>query len=192
MAALVATVGGYVCCVVLLMSGLLHARHVGELEAALRRQRLVPTGLIRACAVGVVTLESVLGAVGMLALSVLQTEAVTRAVLVVAGALFAGYAVYTAYLVSQGRRVPCGCSAADYPVNTAVVARAAGLSVAAFAAAAVAGDALTLGGGEEFVTAAIAAIGLSAIVWALPAALHAPSAPQPPAPTLNVVVTEGL
>lgn len=188
MAALLATVGGYVCCLVLLTSGLLHARRPGQLEAALRRQRLLPTGMIRACAVGVVAVESALGAAGLVALSVFESDAGARLVLLVAGVLFTIYTGYTAYLVSRGRRVPCGCSAADYPVTVAVVARAAGLSLVAFGAAAVVGDALAPTGDEQFVVAAIASVGLSTIVWALPAALQIPTAPQAPASTLNLVI----
>jgi len=182
MTALVATVGGYLCCLTLLVSGLVHAVHVPEFEAVLRRQRLVPAGLVEVGARGVVALELALGGAGLLMLGVAQSMAAARPVLAAAATLFAAYAANTAYLVAQGRSVPCGCSAGDHPVNGAVVARAAGLSVAALVAALGAEQILPPAGDQEFAIAAVATISLTAILWTLPAALHDPAAGH--APTL--------
>lgn len=182
MTVLVATVGAYVCCLTLLISGLAHARRVGEFEVVLRRQRLVPASLVQVGARSVVTLELALGGIGLLALGVVQSEAAARPVLLAAAMLFTAYALYSAYLVAQGRSVPCGCSTADYPVNAAVVARAAGLSIAALSAAVGAGRIIVPAGDAKFAIAAAASIGLTAILWALPAALHDPAAAQAPVP----------
>jgi len=181
MAALLSTVSAYVCCLTLLVSGLVHAWRMGEFATVLRRQRIVPTTLVQTGALGIVGLELILGAAGLLALGIGQNEEAARPVLAAAAAMYTAYAVYTAYLVSQGRSVPCGCSGTDHPVNGAVVARAAGLGSAAVAAALGAGQIVVPAGSDEFALAAIASIGLTTILWALPAALHDPAAGHAPA-----------
>lgn len=142
MTELVATVGGYVCCLMLALAGVMHAWHAQEFRSVVRQQQVAPSGLVGVVTLIIVALELTLAGGGLIAIGVLHSEAAARLMLLTIAALFLVYAAYTAYLVAQRGDVPCGCSGADLPVGRTVVVRAAGLSVTALVAATTAGHVL--------------------------------------------------
>lgn len=173
-----ATAGGYVCCLMLGIAGVAHVRHLRAFESLLRRQRILPVGSVALWTRVVVAVELALGCAGLVVLAALDSDAGKALVLLAVALLYAAYAGYAGVLLARGSDVPCGCSGADHPVDRTVVMRAAGLGLIALDAAIGAGSILAPSGEAEFLIAATASIGLTAILWALPAALWDPGPAQ--------------
>jgi len=172
--ALTATIAAYVCLGTLAWSGLHHARHPQGLLRVLERQGW-RRGMRWLLGMSVIGLELTIGAAGFAAVLGGADDAVLLA-LSAAAMLYAVYALYGAVLTRRGDAVPCGCSsAADYPVNVWVVARALVLSVGSAFAAIAGQQILPLWPLNATVTLAVlASSALGLILWELPAALHDP------------------
>jgi hypothetical protein len=124
----------------------------------------------------IIGLESTIGAAGFVAAVLGGADDAVLLALSAAAILYAVYALYGAVLTRRGDAVPCGCSsAAGYPVNVWVVARALVLSVGSAFAAIAGQQVLPLWPVNATVTlAALASSALGLILWELPAALHDP------------------
>jgi len=172
--ALTATIAAYVCLGTLAWSGLHHARHPQGLLRVLERQGR-RRGMRWLLGMSVIGLELTIGAAGFAAVLGGADDAVLLA-LSAAAMLYAVYALYGAVLTRRGDAVPCGCSsAAGYPVNVWVVARALVLSVGSAFAAIAGQQILPLWPLNATVTLAVlASSALGLILWELPAALHDP------------------
>jgi hypothetical protein len=172
--ALTATIAAYVCLGTLAWSGLHHARHPQGLLRVLERQGW-RRGMRWLLGMSVIGLELTIGAAGFAAVLGGADDAVLLA-LSAAAMLYAVYALYGAVLTRRGDAVPCGCSsAAGYPVNVWVVARALVLSVGSAFAAIAGQQILPLWPLNATVTLAVlASSALGLILWELPAALHDP------------------
>ena len=172
--ALTATIAAYVCLGTLAWSGLHHARHPQGLLRVLERQGW-RRGMRWLLGMSVIGLELTIGAAGFAAVLGGADDAVLLA-LSAAAMLYAVYALYGAVLTRRGDAVPCGCSsAAGYPVNVWVVARALVLSVGSVFAAIAGQQILPLWPLNATVTLAVlASSALGLILWELPAALHDP------------------
>jgi hypothetical protein len=172
--ALTATIAAYVCLGTLAWSGLHHARHPQGLLRVLERQGW-RRGMRWVLGMSVIGLELTIGAAGFAAVLGGADDAVLLA-LSAAAMLYAVYALYGAVLTRRGDAVPCGCSsAAGYPVNVWVVARALVLSVGSAFAAIAGQQILPLWPLNATVTLAVlASSALGLILWELPAALHDP------------------
>jgi hypothetical protein len=172
--ALTATIAAYVCLGTLAWSGLHHARHPQGLLRVLERQGW-RRGMRWLLGMSVIGLELTIGAAGFAAVLGGADDAVLLA-LSAAAMLYAVYALYGVVLTRRGDAVPCGCSsAAGYPVNVWVVARALVLSVGSAFAAIAGQQILPLWPLNATVTLAVlASSALGLILWELPAALHDP------------------
>ena len=172
--ALTATIAAYVCLGTLAWSGLHHARHRRQLPLVLERQGW-RRGMRWLLGMSVIGLELTIGAAGFVAVLGGADDAVLLA-LSAAATLYLVYALYGAVLTRRGDAVPCGCSsAAGYPVNVWVVARALVLSVgSAFAAVAVQQLHPIWPLNATVTLAVLASSALGLILWELPAALHDP------------------
>jgi hypothetical protein len=173
--ALTATIAAYVCLGTLAWSGLHHARHPRLLLRVLERQGW-RRGLRWLLGMSVIGLELAIGAAGFIVAVLGGADDAVPLALSAAAILYAGYALYGAVLTRRGDAVPCGCSsAAGYPVNVWVVARALVLSVGSVFAASAGQQILPLWPLNATVTLAVLASGaLGLILWELPAALHDP------------------
>jgi hypothetical protein len=173
--ALTATIAAYVCLGTLAWSGLHHARHPQVLLRVLGRQGW-RGGMRWLLSGSVIGLELAIGAAGFAAAALGGADDAILLALSAAVVLYAIYAVYGAVLTRRGDAVPCGCSsAAGYPVNVWVVARALVLSVGSAFAAIAGQQVLPLWPLNATVTLAVLASGaLGLILWELPAALHDP------------------
>jgi hypothetical protein len=173
--ALTATIAAYVCLGTLAWSGLHHARHPRLLLRVLERQGW-RRGLRWLLGMSVIGLELAIGAAGFIVAVLGGADDAVPLALSAAAILYAGYALYGAVLTRRGDAVPCGCSsAAGYPVNVWVVARALVLSVGSIFAASAGQQILPLWPLNATVTLAVLASGaLGLILWELPAALHDP------------------
>jgi len=193
MTALLVTVSGYVSCLMLAIAGAGHVRHIRAFEQTLRRQDVFPMSVLRVLARGLVAVELGLAAAALLAFSVLSSPVGARVVLAAMALLYGLYAAYAWLLVARGSDVPCGCSGGDHPVDRTVVMRAAALSLAALGAAIGADSILAVSADAEFIIAVAASVALTAILWALPAAVHDPGAARTrtDAPTVLRVLQGG-
>jgi hypothetical protein len=173
--ALTATIAAYVCLGTLAWSGLHHARHPQLLLRVLERQGW-RRGTRWLLGMSVIGMELTIGAAGFVAAVLGGADDAVLPALSAAAILYAVYALYGAVLTRRGDAVPCGCSsAAGYPVNVWVVARALVLSVGSAFAASAGQQILPLWPLNATVTLAVLASGaLGLILWELPAALHDP------------------
>jgi hypothetical protein len=173
--ALTATIAAYVCLGTLAWSGLHHARHPQLLLRVLERQGW-RRGMRWLLGMSVIGLELTIGAGGFVTAVLGGAGDVVPLALSAAAILYAVYALYDAVLTRRGDPVPCGCSsAADYPVNVWVVARALVLSVGSAFAASAGQQILPLWPLNATVTLAVlASSALGLILWEFPAALHDP------------------
>lgn len=173
--ALTATIAAYVCLGTLAWSGLDHARHPQVLLQVLERQGW-PRGMRWLLGASVLGLELTIGAAGFVAVVLGGADDAVLLALSAAGILYVVYALYGAVLTRRGDGVPCGCSsAAGYPVNIWVVARALVLSVGSAFAAMASQQILPLWPLNATVTLAVLASStFGVILWELPAALHDP------------------
>jgi hypothetical protein len=173
--ALAATIAAYACLGTLAWSGLDHARHPQVLLRVLQRQGW-RRGLRWLLGSAVLGLELTIGTLGLGAAVLGGADATVVLALSAAAMLYVVYAVYGAVLARRGDAVPCGCSsAAGYPVNVWVVARALVLSVGSAFAAMASQQILPLWPLNATVTLAVLASStFGVILWELPAALHDP------------------
>ena len=173
--ALTATIAAYVCLGTLAWSGLHHARDPQVLLRVLERQGW-RRGMRWLLGMSVIGLELTIGAAGFVAAVLGGADDAVLLALSAAAILYAVYALYGAVLTRRADAVPCGCSsAASYPVNVWVAARALVLSVGSAFAAIVGQQILPLWPLNATVTLAVLASGaLGIILWELPAALHVP------------------
>ncbi len=169
---------------VLLASGLLHARHPGVLARGLAAHAVLPRRARSLVGLGVPVLEVVLGAATVVTLagwgwSGLTGDARTAQLAVGLGtaALFAGFAAYllTVSRAQPDADLPCACGIGETSVGTAALTRAAGLALLG------ALGGLTAQGWqagarplEESAVVAAAAVTLAITVSLLPAARELP------------------
>ena len=172
---LTATIAAYVCLGTMAWSGLGHARHPQVLMRVLERQGW-RRGMQWLLGMLVLGLELAIGAAGLVAVLQGRADAAVRLALSASAILYAVYALYGAVVTRRGDAVPCGCSsAAGYPVNVWVVARALVLSVGSAFAAIAGQQILPFWPLNATVTLAVlASSALGVILWELPAALHNP------------------
>jgi hypothetical protein len=158
----------------LLVAGGYHLLRTGRLALVLVTHGW-PVKLSRPASVLLAIAEAGLGATGTA--GVVLGPVVLPAGPIVAGAaalLFSAYAVETGRVLRSGAQVPCGCGAADHPVNQWVVIRAAvyaGLAVAAMASRPALGALAPL----HLITALVAATVIGLLVWLLPRTLAIPA-----------------
>lgn len=166
---LLAAVAAGVTFPMLLLAGAHHLLRPRRLAGAVRA-RGWPAAVARPAAVALAVAEVGLGAAGTAGLITGP-----RTALIPAGAamLLVAYALDTARVVRSGARVPCGCGAADHPVNVWVAVRAAAYACLA-ALATWQGAALLALGAAPALTAITAAAAIGLLLWLLPRALAIP------------------
>jgi hypothetical protein len=158
---------------VLLSAGVVHVVPRARFREVLLEQSVVPRRLIAPVAGAVAGAELAIGAAGVAAAILVGKQAQLFAF--AAGALFIAFTVYAAVLLRRGGASPCGCAAADYPVNIWVVVRAAVLAVASIAAAAAPHFvAIAAMSASDAAVALVAALTFSILVWVFPDALADP------------------
>ena len=106
---------------------------------------------------------------------VLERESTLLPASLAAAALFAVYAVYSAWLWRVRPTASCGCDSSGDPATAATVARAAILAVTAIGAAAFAGSIGDPIEPYQVVTGVLAGAAWGTIVWSLPTALAVPA-----------------
>jgi hypothetical protein len=153
----------------LLAAGCHHLLHLGRLVAVLRH-RGWPAAWARPAAALIALAEVVLGCAGTVGLVMGPQRAV---VAMTAAALFAAYAIDSAVVVRSGRQVPCGCGAAEHPVNQWVVVRAVAYSCLSVVAA-TQGPALAVVAPTAVLTVVTAVVAIGLLLWLLPRALAIP------------------
>ena len=157
----------------LLSAGVVHIAHRSTFREVLREHRIVPRRLVRPVGGAVACAELAIGGLGVAAVAVAAKPAQLLAF--GAAALFCAFTAYAAVLLKRRPAAPCGCVAADYPVNVWVVARAAILAIASVAAAAASHlVAITAMPASDAAVAATAALTFSTLLWLLPDALTDP------------------
>ncbi|MFJ8886782.1 MauE/DoxX family redox-associated membrane protein [Streptomyces sp. NPDC102402] len=159
-----------------------HAAAPAALGDALWAHGVLGPRLRRFAAVALPVAEGVLGAVGAIALLTGHQWGL-RAVLALGAVLFGLYAGYTRHVLTLGRGGPCGCSGRDVPLSRWVTRRAVALAVLATAGAAVAGTGPVGLPTVELITLTLAALACTALLWAIPAAMHEPAAAPVHPPT---------
>lgn len=169
MAGLLASVGATIVALVLLVSGLGHARGLQELMDVLAAQGFRSRVGRNAIASTVSTLEISLALLAGAAILVQHGYRVESFLAI--SCLFGAYAVYAIWLIRQRPGVPCGCSSREHPVNIWVPIRAAVLCGCSIAAALAVGHVYRDSPFSESVVAAIAGIGLATILWSIPSAM---------------------
>ncbi|WBB61817.1 methylamine utilization protein MauE [Streptomyces sp. WMMC500] len=176
----------------LLAGAAAHLSRPGALPEALTEHRLLPRRAVVPAAVAATAAESLLAVAGGAAL-LAGHRAALAAVLSAAATVFACYALYTGHALAAGRGGPCGCSRTDVPLSAWVAGRAWALAgLAAVAATLTAGTGDPPGGAAEWTTAALAAVTLAVLLWALPAAMGQPMATaRPPAGAGTVPAVKG-
>lgn len=190
MTSLIAATATGVVLLALLAGGAAHLSRPAALPDALTAHRHLPRRAVLPAARAVTAAECLL-AVACAAALLAGHRAGLAAVLGAAALVFACYALYTGYALAAGRGGPCGCSRSDVPLSSWVTGRAW-----AFAGLAAVGAALAAGRGDppagpaEWTTAALAAVTLTALLWALPAAMARP-VPPARAPAGPVPAVEG-
>jgi hypothetical protein len=159
---------------VLLSAGVVHVVDRSRFREVLMEHGVVPRRLIWPVAGAVAAAELAIGSAGVAAAAVSGTLAQPLAL--AAGALFGAFTAYAALLLSRGAAAPCGCAAADYPVNVWVVVRAAILALASIAAAlAPHFVAITAMPTWNAAVTVAAALTFSTLLWVFPDALADPS-----------------
>lgn len=159
---------------VLAFAGFSHLRHRSRFEGDLRRQSLVPRAFVPPLAVLVATLELLLGAATLVALSRGATFALPT-LLLGSSALLAAFAVYAFFMWKTRPAVPCACSANGEPATFWTVARAAGLAGLAAAAAAAPVERAFVPFDAQVALAAVAGVAIALLVWQLPASMLEPT-----------------
>jgi hypothetical protein len=178
--ALLASVAAYTVLLTLLIACGEHLSKPAGLSTALAAHRVILAPSIVAALV--IATEGLLGAAGVVAL--LRDDGGRLLTVVLAGSagLFATYAGYGLYVRSTGRTVPCGCSRVELPMTGWVVARASTLAGMALVGSLLSGAVVLVGrAGTELTIVLLAAATFTALLTHLPAAMHDPTAGQPPA-----------
>jgi hypothetical protein len=151
-------------------SALHHLAKWRDFRADIAAQRLLPPSAVAAA---VTLVELVLGGgLCLIAVGVVDGDALRRTGPLLAAATFTGYAVYAAVLVRFRPGAPCGCGTAQRPVSVWAVARAAML--AGVAAIATGGGAWTHLDTAQAAAVAVIALTSALALWILPDALHVP------------------
>lgn len=153
----------------LLAAGCQHLVRPGRLAAALRPRGWAPA-LRLPVALAVAVSETALGLAGVAAMVAGRSRA---PVALAAALLFAAFAADAARALWSGTDVPCGCGAAEHPVNQWVVVRT--VSYAALSGvAALPGAALVALAALPAVTVLTAAAVIGLLLWLLPRTLAIP------------------
>lgn len=148
-----------------------HLRNPNALNRAFAAQALLPRVLIKPVAIGVATLEGVLGGAIVFAGATEQTN-ILQLAQGTAGLTLAGYAIYSWRVVLSGSKVPCGCSSADIPMSIWVTVRATALAaLAALAALLPIAQELDAPSSSEYAVMVFSGATLALLLWLLPVAL---------------------
>lgn len=160
----------------LLSSGARHLSSLARLVDAIRAHGVLPSRGAESVAMGLGLLEVVTAVAGLVtATPVFSRPELARISLVVAGALFGAFCLYSWVALRRAPDAPCGCSRDEHPSTIWVPIRGGSLAIIALAAVALIEEPI-LGQASDVhsLLTLVGAVAVGMLLWSLPAAMVIP------------------